>query len=186
MPTKKLKTQEKENLFKILQTRFEKNMNRHFKLDWSKIQSKLEASEDKLWSLFQMEETGGEPDVVGFDEKTGEYLFYDCSLQTPAGRRNLCYDKKALENRKKFPPKSSVVEIAMEMKIELLDEKEYRFLQTLGDFDTKTSSWIKTPTKIRELGGALFGDFRYGETFVYHNGADSYYGSRAFRGCLRI
>lgn len=186
IPSKSLTSEQKENLFKTLQTRFEKNMNRHPKLEWLKIQTKLEASQDKIWSLLQMEESGEEPDVVGFDEETREYLFYDCSPQTPAGRRNLCYDKKALESRKKFPPKSSVEVVCKEMVIELLDEKEYRFLQTLGDFDTKTSSWIKTPNSIRDLGSALFGDCRYKQTFIYHNGADSYYSSRGFRGCLWV
>ena len=186
MPNKNLTPQEKEGLFKILQARFEKNTNHHPKLEWLKIQAKLEDSEDKLWSLLQMEETGGEPDVVGFDEKTGEYLFYDCSQQTPSGRRNICYDQVARENRKKFPPKTSAQELAKEMGVELLDEQEYLFLQTLGEFDTKTSSWIKTPKSIRELGGALFGDRHFNRTFIYCNGADSYYGSRGFRGCLRV
>jgi hypothetical protein len=186
MPIKILNQQEKQELLKTLQARFEKNINRHFKFEWSKIQTKLETNENKLNSLFLMEESGGEPDVVDFDEKTKEYIFYDCSPQTPKGRTSVCYDQKARENRKKFAPKSSAEEIAKEMGIEILDEEKYRFLQTLGDFDTKTSSWIKTPKTIRDLGGALFADCRYNQVFIYHNGADSYYSSRGFRGCLKV
>jgi hypothetical protein len=169
-----------------LKTRFEKNLNRHKNLDWSKIQTRLEAHEDKLWSLHEMETTGGEPDVVGYDKKTGEYIFYDCSAESPKGRRSLCYDGEALESRKENKPRGSAIDMAVSMGIELLDEAQYRELQELGKFDVKTSSWVKTPTEIRELGGALFCDCRYNHVFLYHNGAESYYAARGFRGSLRV
>ncbi len=175
-----------EDLLKILKERFEKNMNRHEKLKWETIEAKLKKSQKKLWSLGEMERTGGEPDVVGFDKKTGEYIFCDCSTESPKGRRSLCYDREALEARKKFKPINSVIDMAAEMGIELLSEDEYRQLQKFGSFDLKTSSWIKTPSKIRKLGGALFADFRYDTLFIYHNGADSYYAARGFRGILRV
>lgn len=174
----------REELFKILKTRFEKNMNRHKGMVWEKVQAKLEASLEKLWSLSEMDRTGGEPDVVGTD--ANEYVFFDCSAETPAGRRNLCYDRAALDARKTFKPKNSALDVAADMGIELLTENEYRSLQKLGEFDTKTSSWVKTPTDIRKLGGALFMDRRYNTVFLYHNGADSYYAVRGFRGSLRI
>lgn len=173
-------------LLSILKVRFEENLSRHTELIWNKVQANLENNPNKLKSLDEMEGTGGEPDVVGFDKKTGEYIFYDCSPESPIARRSLCYDKAALESRKSFKPKSSVIEIAISMGIELLDEAQYRYLQTLGEFDIKTSSWIKTPAKVRKLGGALFCDRRYGQVFTYHNGAESYYASRGFRGMLRI
>ena len=173
-------------LLSILKVRFEKNLNRHTGLVWDKIQAKLEANPDKLNSIAQMEETDGEPDVVEFDKKTGEYIFYDCSPESPKARRSLCYDKAALESRKSFKPKSSAVEMAKSMGIELLNEFEYRYLQTFGEFDTKTSSWIKTLDEVRKLGGALFCDRRYGQVFTYHNGAESYYASRGFRGSLKV
>ena len=175
-----------EDLLKILKERFEKNMNRHEKLKWETIEAKLKKSQKKLWSLGEMERTGGEPDVVGFDKKTGEYIFCDCSTESPKGRRSLCYDREALEARKKFKPINSVIDMAAELGIELLSEDEYRQLQKFGSFDLKTSSWIKTPSKIRKLGGALFADFRYDTLFIYHNGADSYYAARGFRGILRV
>ena len=183
---KELSQQEREELLKTLKTRFEKNMNRHKGLEWSKIQTKLEANPEKLWSLNEMEETGGEPDVVSYDKKTGEYIFYDCSAESPKGRRSVCYDSDALESRKEHKPKNSAIGMAAEMGIELLTEEQYRELQQLGKFDTKTSSWIVTPTDIRELGGAIFGDWRFGHVFIYHNVAESYYGARGFRGSLRI
>jgi hypothetical protein len=161
-------------------------MNRHKGLEWEKIQAKLKANPEKLWSLNEMERTGGEPDVVGQDKKTGEYIFYDCSAESPNGRRSLCYDREALEARKENKPKDSAMNLAAAMGIELLSEEQYRELQKLGNFDAKTSSWVKTPSDIRKLGGALFGDYRYGNVFVYHNGADSYYAARAFRGSLRV
>lgn len=170
----------------ILKGRFEKNMNRHNGLDWNKIQAKLEANTEKLWSLSEMERTGGEPDVVGYDEATDEYIFYDCSAESPKGRRSLCYDREALESRKEHKPENNVIDMAAAMGIELPTEEQYRVLQKLGNFDMKTSSWLKTPSDIRKLGGAIFGDFRYGNVFVYHNGAESYYGSRGFRGLLRV
>jgi hypothetical protein len=181
-----LSLKHREELFRVLKIRFEKNMKRHEGIDWSKIQVKLEAGVEKLWSLNEMERTGGEQDVVGFDKKTGEYIFFDCSTETPAGRRNVCYDREALESRKKFKPKTTAIDLAVAMGIELLTEDQYRELQKLGAFDTKTSSWVKTPSDIRKLGGALFADCRYNHVFVFHNGADSYYGSRAFRGSLRV
>lgn len=173
-------------LLSILKVRFEENLSRHTELIWNKVQANLENNPNKLKSLDEMEGTGGEPDVVGFDKKTGEYIFYDCSLESPKARRSLCYDKAALESRKSFKPKSSAVEMAKSMGIELLNETEYRYLQTFGEFDTKTSSWIKTPDELRKLGGALFCDRRYGQVFTYHNGVESYYGSRGFRGHLKV
>ena len=183
---KQLSPEQNEALFSTLKTRFEKNLNRHQGLDWAPVQTKLEGNPEKLWSLHAMEETGGEPDVVGLDSKTGEYIFYDCSLESPKGRRSICYDHEALESRKEHKPDNSAVEMAADMGIELLAEEEYRALQQLGKFDAKTSSWVTTPPDIRKLGGAIFCDFRYGKVFVYHNGAESYYGARGFRGCLRV
>jgi len=173
-------------LVEILKNRFENNMNRHEGIKWEEILSKLESNPDKLWSLNEMELSGGEPDVVGIDSKTGEYIFFDCSAESPKGRRSVCYDHKALEARKKFPPENSAMNMAADMGIEILDENQYRELQNLGEFDTKTSSWIKTPDKIRDLGGAIFADYRFGTVFVYHNGADSYYAARGFRGSVRV
>ena len=175
-----------EQLLSTLKARFEKNMNRHEGLEWDKVQAKLEASDEKLCILGEMERTGGEPDVVGFDKKTGAYIFYDCSEESPKGRKSLCYDREALESRKEHKPKHSAVGMAAEMGVELLTEEEYRELQQLGHFDTKTSSWLKTPSDIRNLGGAIFADYRFGRVFVYHNGAESYYAGRAFRGSLRV
>jgi hypothetical protein len=183
---KELSPGQREELLRALKARFEKNMNRHKGLEWPKVQEKLEANAEKLWSLNEMEKTGGEPDVVGADKKTGEYLFYDCSAQSPGGRRSFCYDREALESRKEFKPKNSALDMAAAMGIEILTEEQYRELQRLGDFDTKTSSWVKTPSEIRTLGGALFCDRRYGTVFVYHNGAESYYAARGFRGSLRV
>jgi hypothetical protein len=185
-PKKHLSPKQREELLKTLRARFEKNMDRHKGLEWTKVQAKLEAGTEKLWSLNEMEITGGEPDVVGFDKKTGEYIFYDCSAESPKGRRSVCYDREALESRKEHKPKSSAVELAAAIGIELLTEEQYRELQKLGEFDTKTSSWVKTPSEIRKLGGALFCDRRYNQVFVYHNGAESYYAARAFRGSLRV
>ena len=176
----------KVDVLSALKVRFEKNMNRHKGLEWDKVQAKLEANAEKLWSLNEMERTGGEPDVVGLDKKTGEYIFYDCSEESPKGRRSVCYDREALESRKEHKPANNAIDIAAAMGIELLTEEQYRELQKLGDFDTKTSSWVQTPTDIRELGGALFCDRRYDHVFVYHNGAESYYAARAFRGSLRV
>jgi len=173
-------------LLNTLKARFEKNTNRHQGMVWANVEAKLKAAPQKLWSLYQMEETGGEPDVVGFDKKTGEYLFYDCVDETPKGRRSVCYDQEALNSRKEYKPKNSAIGMATEMGIELLTEEEYRALQQLGKFDTKTSSWLKTPADIRKLGGAIFGDFRYGNVFIYHNGAESYYAVRGFRGVLKV
>ena len=175
----------RDELLKTLKSRFEKNMSRHKDLEWSKVQAKLEANSEKMWSLSEMERTGGEPDVVGHD-KTDEYVFYDCAAESPKGRRSLCYDREALESRKEYKPENSVIDIAAAMDIELLTEEQYRGLQNLGNFDTKTSSWVKTPAEIRKLGGALFCDRRYDHVFVYHNGAESYYAARAFRGLLRV
>lgn len=186
MRSAKLPTKQREELIGTLQARFEKNLNRHKGLDWAKVQAKLAANPKKLWSLHEMEKTGGEPDVVGYDKKTGEYLFYDCSAESPKGRRNLCYDRAALEARKEFKPADTALDMAAAMGIEVLTEEQYHGLQQLGKFDTKTSSWLKTPDEIRRLGGAIFGDRRYDHVFVYHNGADSYYGSRGFRGVLRV
>ena len=180
-------TQEKrEELRRTLKARFEKNMNRHESLEWNKVQAKLEANTEKLWSLSEMERTGGEPDVVGFDNKTGEYIFNDCSEESPKGRRSLCYDRVALDSRKENKPENNVIDMAAAMGISLLTEEEYRNLQKLGKFDAKTSNWIITPSEIRKLGGAIFADFRYGNVFVYHNGAESYYAARGFRGSLSI
>ena len=183
---KKLSTDEREELLAALKARFEKHMGRHKGLEWAKVEAKLETNGDKLWSLAEMERTGGEPDVVGFDKKTGEYAFYDCSPESPDGRRSLCYDREALESRKEHKPKNNAMDLAAAMGIEILTEEQYRILQELGKFDTKTSSWLKTPTDIRELGGAIFADFRFGRVFVYHNGAESYYAARGFRGWLRV
>lgn len=174
-----------DELFQILQTRFEKNMPRHKGTKWSDIQTRLESDPEKLWSLNEMEETGGEPDVVDIDTKSGEYIFYDCSPETPKGRRSICYDPEALAARKEHKPKNSAIGMAAEMGIEILTEEQYRELQKLGTFDNKTSSWITTPKEIRELGGAIFADYRFGRVFVYHNGVESYYGGRGFRGMLR-
>jgi hypothetical protein len=185
MSKNELSPEQREEVLRTLKVRFEKNMNRHKGLEWSKIQAKLEASA-KLWSLNEMERTDGEPDVVGFDKKTGEYLFYDCSAESPKGRRSICYDREALESRKEHKPKDSAIDMATAMGVELLTEEQYRELQKLGDFDTKTSSWVKTPSDIRKLGGALYCDRRYNHVFVYHNGAESYYGARAFCGSLRV
>ncbi len=181
-----LSPKQREELIGELKVRFEKNMNRHKGIEWAKVQAKLESKTEKLWSLSEMERTGGEPDVVGHDEKTGDYIFYDCSAESPAGRRSFCYDQEALQSRKEHKPKNSAAAMADEMGIELLTEEKYRQLQKLGKFDTKTSSWIKTPSDIRKLGGALFADFRYGHVFVYHNGAESYYAARAFRGSVKV
>jgi len=178
--------QQKEELLKTLQTRFEKNVNRHKNIEWEKVQEKLEANPEKLWSLNEMEETEGEPDVIKYDNTTDEYVFYDCSAESPKGRRSVCYDPEALASRKQHKPKHSAIGMAAEMGIELLTEEQYHELQQLGKFDTKTSSWIATPDDIRALGGAIFGDWRYGRTFIYHNGAESYYGARGFRGLLRV
>jgi len=183
---KKLSSELNKELLKILKTRFEKNMNRHKGLEWAKVQAKLEANPEKLWSLNEMEITGGEPDVVGHDKKTGGYTFYDCSAETPKGRRSICYDHEALESRKENKPADSAINMADEMGIEVLTEEQYRELQKLGEFDLKTSSWIITPPAIRKLNGALFCDRRYNTVFVYHNGAESYYAARAFRGSLRV
>ncbi|GAA4072065.1 DUF4256 domain-containing protein [Flavobacterium cheonanense] len=186
MSKNQLSPSQQTELLAILKKRFEKYPNRHLGLEWSKIQEKLEANPNKLWSLNEMERTEGEPDVVGYCKEMDEYIFYDCSTETPKGRRSLCYDKEALEARKEFKPENNVIDMATSMGIELLSEDEYRFLQTLGKFDLKTSSWIKTPLEIRKLGGALFADFRYETVFVYHNGAQSYYAVRGFRGSLRV
>lgn len=183
---KELSPEEREGLLKTLKARFEKNMNRHEGLEWADIQAKLEASPEKLWSLHEMETTGGEPDVVGHDGRTGEYIFYDCSAESPKGRRSICYDRAALESRKEHKPKNNAVDMAADMGIELLTEEQYRELQKLGSFDTKTSSWVQTPANIRKLGGAIFCDRRYDTVFVYHNGAESYYAARGFRGSLRV
>ena len=183
---KELSSGQRDELIKVLKTRFEKNMSRHQGLEWAKVQVKLEAITEKLWSLNEMETTGGEPDVVGRDEKTGEYIFCDCSAESPKGRRSVCYDREALESRKEFKPGNSATDMAAAMGIELLTEEQYRELQKLGNFDLKTSSWVKTPAEIRNLGGAIFCDRRYDHVFVYHNGADSYYAVRGFRGSLRI
>jgi len=183
---KELSPKQREELLKALKVRFEKNLNRHKGLKWAKVQAKLEANAEKLWSLHEMERTGGEPDVIGHDKKSGEYVFYDCSAESPKGRTSFCYDREALDSRKEHKPKNSVMDMAAAMGIELLMEEEYFALQKLGEFDTKTSSWIATPADIRKLGGALYGDRRYGRVFVGHNGAQSYYAGRAFRGALRV
>jgi hypothetical protein len=183
---KELSPEQREELLKVLKGRFEKNLNRHKGIEWTKVQAKLEGNPEKIWSLNEMEKTGGEPDVVGHDKKTGEYIFYDCSAESPKGRRSVCYDHKALESRKEHKPENSAKEMAADMRIELLTEEQYRELQKLENFDTKTSSWLETPSEIRKLGGAIFADFRYGNVFVYHNGAESYYAARGFRGSLRV
>jgi hypothetical protein len=183
---KDLSSKEREDLLAILQDRFEKNPGRHQGLDWAKVQVRLETKPAKLWSLHEMEKTGGEPDVVGQDKKTGEYLFYDCSPETPKGRVSVCYDREGWESRKEHRPKNTAMDMAAEMGVGLLTEEEYGELQKLGPFDTKTSSWLKTPAEMRKLGGALFGDRRFGRVFFYHNGAQSYYSARAFRGSLRV
>ena len=182
----KLSPEQREELLETLKSRFEANMKRHKGLEWADIQTKLETNPDKLWSLNEMERTGGEPDVLGHDKNTDEYIFYDCSAESPNGRRSVCYDREGLESRKKYKPDNNAIDMAAAMGIELLTEEQYRDLQKVGKFDTKTSSWLKTPSDIRKLGGALFGDFRYGQVFVYHNGADSYFGARGFRGSLRV
>ena len=186
MDKKKFSSEQQKELFSSLKARFEKNMNRHKGIEWAKVQAKLEANPEKLWSLNEMERTDGEPDVVDYDKKTGEYIFYDCSAESPKDRRSLCYDRDALNSRKEAKPKDSAVNMAAAMGIELLSEEQYRELQQLGEFDTKTSSWIITPPAIRKLGGALFCDRRYNHVFTYHNGAESYYAARGFRGSLRI
>ena len=186
MDKKKFSSEQQKELFSSLKARFEKNMNRHKGIEWAKVQAKLEANPEKFWSLNEMERTDGEPDVVDYDKKTGEYIFYDCSAESPKERRSLCYDHEALNSRKEAKPKDSAVNMAAAMGIELLSEEQYRELQQLGEFDTKTSSWIITPPAIRKLGGALFCDRRYNHVFTYHNGAESYYAARGFRGSLRI
>jgi hypothetical protein len=183
---RKLSSEQSKELFKVLNERFDKNMKRHKGIEWAKVQVKLEAAPEKLWSLKEMEITGGEPDVVSFDKKSGEYIFVDCSAETPKGRRSFCYDGDALRSRKEHKPKNSAIEMASEMGIDILTEEQYRELQQLGEFDTKTSSWVQTPDRIRELGGALFCDRRYNTVFTYHNGAESYYAVRGFRGSLRV
>ena len=183
---KKLSPEQREELVDTLKIRFEKNSNRHKGIEWTKVRAKLDASPEKLWSLHEMEKTGGEPDVIGFDKKTGEYIFYDCSAESPKGRRSVCYDHEALEARKEHKPENSATEMAADMGAALLTEEQYRELQLLGNFDTKTSSWIVTPADIRKRGGAIFGDYRYGQVFVYHNGAESYYAARGFRCSLRV
>lgn len=183
---RELLPQEREDLLNVLKNRFEKNMNRHKGLEWDDVQATLHAKPQKLWSLHQMEVTGGEPDVIGYDNQTNQYIFYDCSPESPKGRRSVCYDEDARESRKEHKPKNSALGMAAEMGIDILTEAQYRELQQFGKFDTKTSSWLKTPSDIRELGGAIFGDWRFGHVFVYHNGAESYYGARGFRGSLRI
>ena len=183
---KEFTLEKSEAILMILKTRFEKNMKRHLGIEWPKVQSKLQLNTAKLWSLNEMESTGGEPDVIGFDKTTGEYIFYDCAAESPSGRRSLCYDREALESRKENKPKNCVIDLAAEMGIEILTEEQYRHLQKLGKFDTKTSSWVKTPAEIRKLGGAIFCDYRYGHVFVYHNGAESYYAARGFRGLIRV
>ncbi|MEO5997995.1 MAG: DUF4256 domain-containing protein [Chitinophagaceae bacterium] len=183
---KELQPKQHDDLLHTLKARFEKNVKRHKGIEWANVQAKLEADTEKLWSLHEMETTGGEPDIVGHDKKTGEYIFYDCSAESPKGRRSICYDHGALESRKENKPENSATEMAADMGIGLLTEEQYRELQQLGNFDTKTSSWIITPSAIRKLGGALFADYRYGTVFVYHNGAESYYAARGFRGSLKV
>jgi hypothetical protein len=183
---KELPLEQREELLNTLKDRFKKYMNRHKGLDWDTVQAKLEANPEKLWSLNEMERTGGEPDLVGHDKTTGEYIFFDCSAESPKDRRSLCYDREALESRKEYKPENNVIDMAAAMGIELLTEEQYRELQKLGNFDTKTSSWVKTPTEIRKHGGAIFCDRRYDTVFVYHNGAESYYAARGFRGSLRV
>ena len=186
MSKKTLSTKQIEELLKTLKSRFENNKNRHKGIEWNKVETKLKKNSGKLWSLNEMERTGGEPDVVGFDKKSNEYIFYDCAVESPAGRRSLCYDKEALEKRKENKPKDSAVNMATSMGIEILTEEQYRDLQLLGEFDLKTSSWVRTPAEIRNLGGAIFCDRRYNKVFTYHNGAESYYAARGFRGVLKV
>lgn len=186
MTKNKIAPEHQEEIISILKARFEKNKTRHTDIEWNKVQEKLEANPDKLWSLLEMEKTDGEPDVVGYDKNTNEYIFFDCVAESPKGRRSLCYDRKALDSRKEHKPKNSALDMAEEMGIEILTEDQYKALQNLGNFDTKTSSWIATTPDVRKLGGALFSDFRYGRTFVYHNGAESYYAARGFRGSLKV
>ncbi|KGP91594.1 hypothetical protein N780_18315 [Pontibacillus chungwhensis BH030062] len=181
-----LSLEQKEELLEVLKERFENNMSRHEGLKWTEVQTRLETYEDKVWSLYEMERTGGEPDVVDYDKERGVYVFFDCSAESPKGRRSVCYDREALESRKKHKPETSAVDLATSMGIEILNEDQYRTLQKLGDFDKKTSSWVQTPEDIRDRGGALFCDFRYGHVFVYHNGAESYYAARGFRGVIRV
>ena len=183
---KELLPEQCKEILSVVKARFEKNMHRHTGFEWEKVKAKLETNYVKLWSLYEMESSGGEPDIVGQDINTGEYIFFDCSAESPKGRRSLCYDREALYSRKENKPQNSVIDVAAAMGIELLSEEQYRTLQKLGNFDTKTSSWLKTPAEIRKLGGAIFADFRYGNIFVYHNGADSYYAARAFRGLLKV
>ena len=183
---KPVSPEQREELLGTVKDRFEKNMNRHAGLEWASVRARLEASPGKLWSLHEMESTGGEPDVVGHDKNSGHYLIVDCSAQSPAGRTSLCYDREALDSRKKFKPKNSAMDLAAAMGIEMLTEEQYRTLQQLGEFDTKSSTWLKTPAEIRKLRGAIFGDCRFGRVFVYHNGAESYYSGRGFRGCLTV
>lgn len=183
---KELLPAQREELLTTLRTRFEKNKNRHEGIEWASVQAKLDANVEKLWVLDEMEVTGGEPDVVGYDEATDEYLFFDCATESPKGRRSVCYDHEALEARKEHKPANSAVQMALDIGIELLDEEQYKYLQQFGKFDTKTSSWVVTPPAIRKLGGALFCDYRYGTVFTYHNGAESYYGARGFRGALKV
>lgn len=183
---RQLSSKHRDELLVVLKSRFEKNMKRHKGSEWQEVEARLKADAEKMWSLYEMENSGGEPDVVGHDKKTGEYIFVDCSAESPKGRRSVCYDRDALESRKEHKPKNSAIDMASAMGIEILTEDEYRNLQSLGQFDTKTSSWIKTPSDIRDLGGAIFADYRYGKVFVYHNGAESYYAARGFRGSLRV
>lgn len=183
---KELAPTEREELLRVLKARFDKNQSRHEGLEWDKLKARLEAHPEKLWSLNEMERTGGEPDVVGHDKKTGEYIFYDCSPESPKGRTSLCYDREALDSRKEHKPKNSALDLAADLGIEPLSEEQYRELQKLGNFDTKSSTWLKTPAEIRKLGGAIFGDRRFGRVFVYHNGAESYYSGRGFRGSLKV
>ncbi len=183
---KEMTVQQREGLLQILKDRFEKNINRHEGIEWARVQAKLETNLEKLWSLSEMERTGGEPDVVSYDKEKHEYIFYDCSAESPKGRRSVCYDREALESRKKHKPENSAIDMANDMGIELLSEEQYRELQKLGNFDMKTSSWVNTPANIRKLGGAIFCDRRYGTIFMYHNGADSYYAARGFRGLLKV
>lgn len=186
IPNKDLSIIESEELFKILRTRFEKNIHRHKDIEWIQLEKKLRLDTNNLWSLYEMEKTGGEPDVVNYDNNTGEYIFYDCSIESPKGRRSICYDREAQESRKEYKPENSAIDMASFMGIDILDEEQYRYLQQIGEFDTKTSSWIKTPPQIRKLGGAVFCDRRYDHIFIYHNSAESYYANRGFRGLLRI
>jgi hypothetical protein len=183
---KALSPEQCKELLGVLQSRFEKNMKRHAGIEWSKVKARLEANSEKLWSLQEMEASGGEPDIIGFDKKSGEYIFFDCSAETPKGRTSICYDREALDSRKEHKPKNNALDLAAAMGIELITEDQYHELQKLGEFDTKTSSWLESPPQIRKLGGAIFGDRRFGRVFVYHNGAQSYYAARAFRGSLRV